>query len=157
MGKRRKWGKENVWAQDMHDPSKRARGDGDAGAASAPAASEGAAGAGDAEAAGGGGGCGDGPVRGPYVPPAIERSAVFDTYYRAQRIVPEEDYERFVTTLLAPLPVTFRINALSPVAARVRHRCGGAHGAARAVAAEAQQKCVGGRRRVDAALRRRGR
>ena len=53
----------------------------------------------------------------------IERSAVFDAYYTAQSIVPSAaEFETFVSTLLTPLPVTFRVNPLQPDAAGVISR-----------------------------------
>lgn len=55
----------------------------------------------------------------PYSSQVIERSAAFDEFYRAQRIVPEAEFETFVNTLLQPLPVTFRVNPLQPQAGEV--------------------------------------
>jgi multisite-specific tRNA:(cytosine-C5)-methyltransferase len=45
------------------------------------------------------------------------RSAKFDAYYKAQKIVAtDEEFEQLVASLLSPLPVTFRINPLDPMA-----------------------------------------
>ncbi|KAI0240420.1 RNA cytosine-C(5)-methyltransferase NSUN2 [Lamellibrachia satsuma] len=39
----------------------------------------------------------------------VKENAAFETYYKAQGIVPEDEWEKFMTTLKATLPSTFRI------------------------------------------------
>ncbi|KAK2193840.1 hypothetical protein NP493_5g14014 [Ridgeia piscesae] len=39
----------------------------------------------------------------------VKENAAFEAYYKAQGIVPEEEWETFITTLRATLPSTFRI------------------------------------------------
>lgn len=50
------------------------------------------------------------------------RSDKFDTYYAAQHIVPAEEYEELIATLLKPLPVTFRVNPLDASAPAILHK-----------------------------------
>ena len=58
---------------------------------------------------------------GSYSKIEITRSPAFDTYYRAQRIVADdEEFEMFIAALLSPLPITFRINPMSPHAVAIR-------------------------------------
>lgn len=92
-------------------------GDGRDGAAAADAGA--GAPVGGAGAAAGAGATGDAG----YKSLAIARSPAFDAYYRAQCLVPDDEYETFAETLLLPLPITFRINPMSPLAGSVRHRC----------------------------------
>lgn len=96
------------------------------------------AGAGEnAAAAGAGGGAGaaadgagesggaDGATtrRQAYANPAeFKLSEAFAKYYKAQGIVPAEEWEAFVQALASPLPVTFRINPLSQSAPVIRQR-----------------------------------
>ena len=55
-------------------------------------------------------------TRKPYEAWEYKTNSNFDTYYRAQRIVPEEDFDKFIAKLLEPLPVTFRVNQMMPSA-----------------------------------------
>jgi multisite-specific tRNA:(cytosine-C5)-methyltransferase len=43
-------------------------------------------------------------------PGVILRSPIFEAYYRAQQIVPTEEWKAFMTILKDPLPACFRIN-----------------------------------------------
>ena len=44
------------------------------------------------------------------VPLEERRNARFDAYYRAQRIVPEEDWDTFIACMRSPLPVVIRVD-----------------------------------------------
>ena len=47
---------------------------------------------------------------------------LFDEYYKAQAIIPIEEWESFMSTMRKALPVTFRINPLAHNAAEIRRR-----------------------------------
>ena len=47
---------------------------------------------------------------------------LFDEYYKAQAIIPSEEWEAFMSTMRKALPVTFRINPLAHNAAEIRRR-----------------------------------
>jgi 16S rRNA C967 or C1407 C5-methylase (RsmB/RsmF family) len=57
-------------------------------------------------------------------------NADFATYYKDQGVVPEGEWDAFVAAMGRPLPVTFRVNPLSPGADLVRARlsAGGEYG-----------------------------
>ena len=52
----------------------------------------------------------------PYEPWVYKANENFDAYYRAQCIVPDEDFPQFIAKLLEPLPTTFRVNQMMPSA-----------------------------------------
>ncbi|KAL6760331.1 tRNA-methyltransferase, partial [Haematococcus lacustris] len=49
-------------------------------------------------------------------------NADFEEYYKAQGIVPEEEWDAFLACLRSPLPVTFRINGSGPFADHLREK-----------------------------------
>lgn len=53
----------------------------------------------------------------PYIAWEYKENESFNTYYRAQKIVPEEEFATFVSKLIEPLPTTFRVNQMLPTAA----------------------------------------
>eukprot|EP00047_Mylnosiga_fluctuans_P003993 m.232176 g.232176 ORF g.232176 m.232176 type:complete len:769 (+) comp12310_c0_seq1:46-2352(+) len=50
----------------------------------------------------------------------IRENPSFEAYYKLQKIVPEEDWEAFMTTLRTPLPATFRITGTRETAHDLR-------------------------------------
>jgi multisite-specific tRNA:(cytosine-C5)-methyltransferase len=53
---------------------------------------------------------------------AVFENAAFEEYYKAQSIVPEEEWAIFMETLRKPLPVTFRINGGGRFANQLRDK-----------------------------------
>ncbi|PRP88254.1 hypothetical protein PROFUN_03363 [Planoprotostelium fungivorum] len=47
---------------------------------------------------------------------------VFEDYYKAQKIVPEEQWESFVAALRRPLPTTFRVTENTPFTAEIKKK-----------------------------------
>ena len=47
-------------------------------------------------------------------------NAAFEAYYKAQKIVPEGEWEEFMTSLRTALPLTFRINGSGKFATDMR-------------------------------------
>lgn len=63
------------------------------------------------------------PKRARYDDPSQFYNDKFEQYYRAQRILrDEEDFQQFLSTLRTTLPICFRVNPLSPAAERLRYR-----------------------------------
>ena len=52
----------------------------------------------------------------PYESWVYKPNVSFDAYYRAQKIVPEEDFPTLIAKLIEPLPTTFRVNQMMPLA-----------------------------------------
>lgn len=50
---------------------------------------------------------------------------MFDKYYKAQKIVPEDEWETLISTLRSPLPMTFRINGSGKFATQMRDQLEG--------------------------------
>ena len=50
----------------------------------------------------------------------VRENAQFEAYYKAQKIVPEQEWEEFLTSLRTPLPMTFRINGSGKFATDLR-------------------------------------
>jgi hypothetical protein len=48
------------------------------------------------------------------LPDSARANAAFEMYYKAQGIVPEEQWEVFLRTLRKPLPAVVRINTSKP-------------------------------------------
>ena len=48
------------------------------------------------------------------------RNEKFEAFYKAQGIVPDAEWETFIKTMQAQLPVTFRVNPLAPDAGTAR-------------------------------------
>lgn len=73
--------------------------------------------------------------RGNYSELVMENEA-FESYYRAQGLMPEAEWDAFMAALRRPLPTTWRVNATSPVASAILHKlrpddCFGLHDEAR--------------------------
>jgi multisite-specific tRNA:(cytosine-C5)-methyltransferase len=45
----------------------------------------------------------------------------FTSYYKAQRIIPDEEWDQFIEALRRPLPTTFRIAGSRECVLRVTH------------------------------------
>lgn len=52
----------------------------------------------------------------------VTSNEAFEEYYKAQGIVPEEEWTAFMDCLRTPLPTTFRINGSGKFAAELRDR-----------------------------------
>ena len=50
----------------------------------------------------------------------VKTNETFEAYYKAQKIVPEDEWETFLETLRTPLPMTFRINGSGKFATDMR-------------------------------------
>ncbi|KAL5206859.1 hypothetical protein ABZP36_035068 [Zizania latifolia] len=81
-----KQGRENVWKRSPQRPPGAAGGEGDEGR-------------------------GDGREGNPSWQPFATENPAFEDYYKAQQIIPEEEWSDFMNMLRKPLPATFRINA----------------------------------------------
>lgn len=57
-----------------------------------------------------------------FAPGQVPKNEKFEQYYKAQNIIPEEDFQLFLDTLNKSLPATFRINPLAPEADAIRNR-----------------------------------
>ena len=55
-------------------------------------------------------------------PTAFAGASAFESYYRKQQIVPEEEWPAFVAALQAPLPLDVRVSARAPLAERAFER-----------------------------------
>ena len=53
---------------------------------------------------------------GEYPPPHVLDNVSFESYYRGQNIVPEGEWEAFMSTLRKPLGISFRITGTPGVA-----------------------------------------
>ena len=53
---------------------------------------------------------------------AIKRNAEFEEYYKKQDIVPEGEWDAFLSCLASELPVTFRINGSGRFADHLRDK-----------------------------------
>eukprot|EP00798_Chlamydomonas_sp_ICE-L_P013848 gene13848-19771_t len=71
---------------------------------------------------GGRGGGGDTRDGAEWILESEKRNDAFDEYYKGQKIVPEAEWEEFLTCLRKPLPVTFRINGTGRFADHLRDR-----------------------------------
>ena len=49
-------------------------------------------------------------------------NAEFEEYYRAQKLIPDEEWPAFLETLRTPLPITFRINGSGKFAFELREK-----------------------------------
>ena len=49
-------------------------------------------------------------------------NAEFEEYYRAQRLIPDEEWPALLETLRTPLPITFRINGSGKFAFELREK-----------------------------------
>ena len=54
-----------------------------------------------------------------------KENEAFEAYYKAQKIVPEEEWETFLESLRSPLPMTFRINGSGKFATQMRDQLEG--------------------------------
>ena len=62
-------------------------------------------------------------VRGSYDhTPIVKSNARLESYYKAQGIIPDDEWDAFMDTIKKPLPTTFRLAGFQNIRSKVRVR-----------------------------------